>query len=230
MQYLYFFFDDSGTLHEHNPVKKFIYAGYVFHSREELDQARRRYRTLVKKIQSSLGRQDEIKAYGLDDKHKRALYKVLSRQESLSLSVNIPNVYQSILESPKSICRYKDYILKRAIKDKIKTMLDKGIISDSEEITISISIDEQLTATDGIYGLRETIKEELQYGIKNYDYGTFHPALFKSPVYVNVQYCESKNNYMIQACDILANRIYASYKYEKPELRQIPNHVHLTFP
>lgn len=230
VQQLYFFFDDSGVLHKKNNVQKFVYAGYVFHSREELDGAKRKYRALVKKIQSALGRNDEIKAYGLDEKHKRALYNILKNAESLSLVVDIPSVYDSILASPKSICRYKDYILKRAIKAKIKNLLDCGTISRADEITISICIDEQLTATDGIYGLRETVKEELQYGIKNYDYEKFYPPLFKSQVHVRVEYCESKCNYMIQACDILANRIFASYKYGKPELRKIPNHTHLTFP
>jgi len=138
--------------------------------------------------------------------------------------------YDYILSSSKSICRYKDYILKRTIKAKIKNLIDKGIISRTEDICISIYIDEQLTATDGIYGLRETIKEELQYGIKNYNYDTFYPPLFAAQVDVQVEYCESKSNYMIQACDILANRIFASYKYDKPDLRKIPNHNHLTYP
>ena len=230
MQQLYFFFDDSGVLHKKNSVQKFIYAGYVFHSRKELDIAKRKYRALVRKIQTSLGRDDEIKAFGLDDNFKRALYNVMRKEESLSLVVDISRVYDSILSSPKSICRYKDYILKRAIKAKIKSMIDHNTVAVDDEIAISIYIDEQLTATDGIYGLRETIKEEFQYGIKNYNYETFYPPLFQNQVSVNVEYCESKKNYMIQACDILANRIFASYKYNKPELREIPNHKHLTFP
>lgn len=230
MQELYFFFDDSGVLHKKNAVEKFIYAGYVFRSRKELDSAKRKYRALVKKIQKALGRNDEIKAFGLDDKYKRALYNVMKKEESLSLVVDISRVYDSILSSSKSICRYKDYILKRAIKAKIKSLLDSGAVLRTEEISISVCVDEQLTATDGIYGLRETIREELQYGIKNYDYEKFYPPLFDAPVHVRVEYCESKSNYMIQACDILANRIFASYKYGKSELRNIPNHTHLTFP
>ena len=230
MQKLYFFFDDSGVLHETNQTQKFVYAGYVFRSRKDLDAAKRKYRSLVKKIQKSLGTTDELKASRLSNDHKRALYNVLRDMESLSLVVDIARVYDYILSSSKSICRYKDYILKRTIKAKIKNLIDKGIISRTEDICISIYIDEQLTATDGIYGLRETIKEELQYGIKNYNYDTFYPPLFAAQVDVQVEYCESKSNYMIQACDILANRIFASYKYDKPDLRKIPNHNHLTYP
>ena len=230
LQELFFFFDDSGVLHKNNPVKKFVYAGYVFNSREELDIAKRKYRSLVKKIQKSLNSEGELKAFGLENKHKRALYKVLEYAESLSVVVDITRIYDSIIESSKSICRFKDYILKRVIKNKIRKLIDEQKISAYEDIYLHIFIDEQMTATDGIYGLRETIKEEFQHGIKNYDYGTFYQPLFQKKVFVEVQYCDSKNNYMIQACDILANRIFVSYRDNKPELRKIPCHTNLTQP
>ena len=230
MQHLYFFFDDSGVLHRNNSVKKFVYAGYVFSSKTELEVAKRKYRSLVKQIQSALGKTNEVKAFGLSNKHKRALYNVLKDYESLSVVVDISKIYDSILESSKSICRYKDYILKRAIKNKIRRLIDQDKIFPDDDIILHIFIDEQTTATDGIYGLRETIKEELQHGIKNYDYGTFYSPLFHKNVIVEVQFCDSKSNYMIQACDILANRIFTSYRDNKQQLRQIPNHTNLTMP
>ncbi|WP_029546178.1 DUF3800 domain-containing protein [Selenomonas sp. AB3002] len=230
MQEVYFFFDDSGVLHKNNKTGIFVYAGYVFESRLDLDNAKRKYKALVNEIRAALGRTDEIKAFGLSNNHKRALYNVLRNEESLSVVVNINKVYTSILSSSKSICRYKDYIMKRAIKSKIRDLIDKQILDSQQDITIRISVDEQLTSTDGIYGLKETVKEELQNGIANYDYGTFHEPLFSSNVHVDVRYCESKSNYMIQACDILANRIYTSYRDKNPNLRNIPNHKNLTFP
>ena len=230
LQNLYFFFDDSGVLHKNNPVQKFVYAGYVFNARSELEIAKRKYRSLVKNIQTKLGITDEIKAFGLANKYKRALYNVLRDYDSLSVVIDVSKIYDSILISSKSICRYKDYILKRVIKKKIRSLIDQQKISPDEEITLHIFIDEQLTSTDGIYGLKETIKEELQHGIRNYDYGTFHNPLFSKNVSVEVKYCDSKSNYMIQACDILANRIFSSYRDNKPKFRQIPNHINLTLP
>lgn len=230
MQSLYFYFDDSGVLHTTSQVKTFIYAGYVFTSRQGVDRAKRRYKKSVKNIQLTLGRTDEIKAYGLRTKYKRALYNVMRTENSIVAVVDINRVYPYILASKKSICRYKDYILKIVIKEKIKDLIDDNVISPDEDITIHVSVDEQLTATDGIYGLQETIKEELQYGISNYNYGRFYPKLFNKNVDVIVKYCESKSDYMIQACDILANRIYTSYRDNKPELRKIPNHKVLLFP
>lgn len=87
-----------------------------------------------------------------------------------------------------------------------------------------------MTATNGYYDLRESIAEELQHGIANFDYGIVHPPLFNAEVKVKIEYCDSSHNYMIQASDILANRIWTSYFKEKPELREIDNHVTLTFP
>ena len=109
-------------------------------------------------------------------------------------------------------------------------MITDGLISKDEEIVISIYIDEQLTATDGYYDLRDSIKEELQYGIVNFDYGIRHPHLFEADVIVNIKYCNSSRNYMIQASDILANRIWTSYRSQNRKLRQIDNHMTLTLP
>jgi len=50
-------------------------------------------------------------------------------------------------------------------------------------------------------------------GIKNLDYGSFHPPLFTGTVNIKVKFCDSSNNYLIQASDILANRIHSSFNY-----------------
>lgn len=230
MQAIYFYFDDSGILHSTNLSKKFVYAGYFFTSKEKSDDAKRKYKKLVKQIQWALDTKEELKASKISNKYKQKLYTVLKNENSVSLTVNINRVHNYILASSKSICRYKDYILKIAIKKVIKHLIDEQIIMHDEDIEIHVYVDEQLTATDGIYGLETSIKEELQYGISNYNYGSFYPPLFSGEVSVEVKYCESKCNYMIQAADILANRIFASYRDNRPELRRIPNHVLLTFP
>lgn len=121
-------------------------------------------------------------------------------------------------------------MLKRCVKEKLKQLIADSVISENEDIKISIYIDEQLTATDGYYDLRDSIKEELQFGIVNFDYGIMHHHLFNSNVIVNIQYCDSSSNYMIQASDILANKIWTSYRTKNINLRNISNHKILTFP
>lgn len=230
MQEVIFFFDDSGVLHKNAPGGFFVYAGYVFTSRNELNNARRKYINANKKIKKALERSDELKAANLKSKHKRALFEIVKDYDSVAAIVEVTRVYDYILKDKKSVCRYKDYVLKRCIKNKLKRLIANGDINKSEDIEISIYIDEQLTATDGYYDLRDSIREELQYGIVNFNYGITHAHIFDSNVVVNIEYCDSSRNYMIQASDILANRIWTSYIKGNPNLRKIPNHTSLTFP
>lgn len=81
LQHLYFFFDDSGILHATNSVGYFVYAGFVFTSRNQLDNAKRKYKSLLIKIKKELQCTDELKAAALGKKHRRALYNVLRSQE-----------------------------------------------------------------------------------------------------------------------------------------------------
>lgn len=230
MQEVIFFFDDSGVFHRNAPSNFFVYAGYVFTNRDSVNDAKRKYINANKKLRISLGRSDELKASTLSTKHKRALFNAVREFDSVSATVILDKIYDYILNNKKSICRYKDYVLKRCVKTRLEEMITQERIRSDEQILISIYIDEQLTATNGYYDLRDSIKEELQYGIHNFDYGTHRKALFSDTVEVNIEYCNSSKNYMIQASDILANRIWTSYVKGDVKLRKINNHTPLTFP
>ena len=142
----------------------------------------------------------------------------------------INRIYSYILSDKKSICRFKDYMLKRCIRAKLEEFIRQGKISDKDDIFIQIFIDEQLTATNGYYSLRDSIIEELQHGVNNFDYGTFHPPVFHSNVDVAIRYCDSSKYYLIQASDILANRIWNSFKSGNQKMREKASHTSLTFP
>lgn len=144
--------------------------------------------------------------------------------------VDINRVYDYILADKKSRCRYKDFVLKLCVKRRISEFVNRGIINPDDDLQVSIYIDQQLTATNGYYDLRDSVKEELQYGIVNFNYGIRHDNVINGEVRVSIQYCDSEKNYLIQASDILANRIWSSYRFNKPELRVINKHLSLTFP
>lgn len=230
LQEVFFFFDDSGVFHKNAPGGYFVYAGYVFTSREELNDARRKYIHANKKLKKALGRTDELKACNIEIKHKRALFNSVKDFNSTAVVVDISRVYDYILSDKKSICRYKDYVLKRCVKNQLKRFIADGNIVKDKDVVINIYIDEQLTATNGYYDLRDSIMEELQHGIVNFDYGITHQHLFDANVKVNIEYCDSSHNYMIQASDILANRIWKSYVTNNRKLRKINNQTILTFP
>lgn len=227
---IYFFFDDSGVFHRNEPSGFFVYAGFVFSCREELDAAKRKYINANKAIKKALGVDYELKAAVLRNKHKRALFNSVAEYGSLSACVELKRIYDYIIDNKKSRCRYKDYVLKLCVKRKLQDLIQMGVVRKSDDIHLFIYIDEQLTATDGYYDLRDSIQEELQHGIVNFNYGIVHEKVFTGQVVVDISYCESKNNYLIQASDILANRIWTSYRTGRPELRKISGHTALTFP
>lgn len=231
LQKVFFSFDDSGILHIKEKSGYFVYAGYVFTSLEEKETAKRKYISANKALKKILGTEEELKACKLIPKHRRSLFNSIKRYTSVSCAVKISDLRSYVLNDKKSICRYKDYILKRCVKYALQELIKSSKINPNEDIELFINIDEQLTASNGYYSLKDSIKEELQHGISNWDYGTIHHNIFNSEVTVNIKYCDSKNDYLIQASDILANRIWNSYKNNDQKLLEnIPNHYHLTFP
>lgn len=228
VQQIYFYIDDSGVLHKNEDF--FIYAGYVFLNAEEKDIAYRKYKKLSDNIRDSLRLSGELKSAQLFPKHKRSLFNILKREHSLAAYVHNKNIYDNIMNNKKSRHRYKDYILKRAIKERVIKLIQLGYINDKEHVSLNIHIDEQLTASDGYYDLEGTIYEELVNGIYNFDYNTFHHPILLGGAKIKIKFLDSEDNYLIQASDGLANRLRASFVLDNPKLRRKPNHCDLHFP
>lgn len=231
MQEIYLFIDDSGSLHKNAPDDFFIYAGYIFINKKIKEDAKRKYKILNKKLCKSLHRNDELKACNLSKNNKRALYNVMRNYKSFDVRVYIPYVYEKQKTDKKTIVRFKDYILKRIIKEVFKDLIDKKEVDPYLDTNIIINIDEQLTSTNGFYSLDQSILEEFTTGIENFNYGNWSikPIWFGN-LNVMVDYCDSSHNYLIQASDILANRIFNSFRQNKPNMRNIPNHIFLEQP
>ncbi|MGG7601958.1 DUF3800 domain-containing protein [Weissella confusa] len=230
MKEITIFLDDSGVLSKNAPEEHFVYAGYMFLSEEDKNYAKRRYIAKIKQLRKKTGREDELKAAKISLNGKRKLYSVMKPFYSLSAYVNTNRVYDYILEDKLAIHRYKDYVVKMLIKKQTKRLIADGLIDPNEDIKISIFLDEQATATNGYYTLKASVYEELKVGISNWEYGTTHPPLIFGDFHVEVSYFDSKHNYLGQASDILANRIWTSYVQNNLELRNRQKHFHLTFP
>lgn len=230
MQKVYFYFDDSGVLHRNEASGYFVYAGYVFCNRHDLEDARHKYIHANKEIRKATGLEGELKASCLTNNQKRALFNSVREYETVSIAVKIDQIYDYIMDKKKARSRYKDYILKRCVKAKLEQLIRREVLSPDEDIAINIAVDEQLTGTDGYYDLRDSIQEELEHGIVNWNYGMCHNSVFNAHVSVEIRYCDSSQNYLIQASDILANRIWTSYRKNNESLRAIDHHLALTFP
>lgn len=232
MQNLVIYIDDSGKLHKNKKTKYFIYAGFIFCDEGTANTARRKYRAVSNRIKDQEGLSGEIKACILKNKHKNNLSKVMNNYESFSVLVDVPLVDDQIKSNKKSIQRFKDYTLKRVIKNKLKSLEKNGLIHFDKPTKISIFIDEQPTGTNGLYDLERSIYEELVNGTLNFKYGRFIEPVFASEieVMVIVKYKDSKYDFLIQSSDILANRIWASYEHDREDLLNIPKHLHLKLP
>ena len=118
-----------------------------------------------------------------------------------------------IFDSKASKGRFKDYIIKREVKRIIENLISQNRINGSEPVKLFLNLDEQSTVSNGYYDLSSSIKEELQFGVLNYDYGISFPPILSS-VEVNVKYKNSYYNYPVQAADFLVGEVrHAYYNY-----------------
>lgn len=227
------YLDDSGVFTTGNNSKFFVYGGYSFTNDRDRLTAKSLYKKRVNEIRKSLGytNGNELKAAILSAKHKRSLFEVMKRYNSVDVAVNLDIVYPSILENKLAVHRYKDYVLKRLVKAEVERLISSGEIDPYKPAELKVYIDQQHTSTDGYYTLAESISEELNHGINNFNYGMFYPPIFKAPVKLHISFCDSAHDYLIQASDILANRIFTAYNYNLPQLaKDIPFHTHIDLP
>ena len=227
------YLDDSGVFSLNSGHDYFIYAGYLFLDNHERIAARERFKTMSREIKSSLGMsmESELKAAGLDIKYKRSLYNCVKSFNSLSATVKLPNVNESIMANKLSIHRYKDYTLKRMIKSKLEKLIASGKIDVDKPVSLRVYIDQQHTSTNGYYKLSDSIREELIHGIRNFDYGVFYPPILFADFEINIKFCDSSLDYLVQASDILANRLWYGRNFNRPKLyTNIPYHNDILLP
>jgi hypothetical protein len=233
VQVISIYLDDSGVFTIKDNTKFFVYGGYSFTNDKDRLTAKSIYKRRVAEIKHSLGvaAEAELKAAILSAKHKRALLEVIKKYNSIDVVVNLDNVYPSILENKLSVHRYKDYVLKRLIQAEVERLISSGEIDPYKQAALKVYIDQQHTSTDGYYTLAESVSEELNHGIHNFNYGMFHAPLFKAPVSVQISFCDSSHHYLIQASDILANRVFTAFNYNRPHLmKNLLYHTHLDLP
>lgn len=229
MQTITFYVDDSGVLHTNESSGYFVYGGYVFLDRKHREKKTRQYKSLARKICEDLD-VPEAKASCLKPKHKRALMNVMKDVESFSVVTDISKMYKRIMTTKSSRHRFKDYALKIAIKRKLEVLIREGKVDPKVPTHLNILIDEQPTATDGVYSLEESIFEEFSVGFSSFDYSAEKPRLFHSKFVVSIKFKSSHSDYMIQASDILANRVWNLSGKQNLDALKLDNHNSIDCP
>lgn len=206
---IYIYSDESGVLDkQHNDY--FVFAGLVFLSKDERDIWARKYIAAEKVIRTKEAKQKdtEIKATTIGNTSKNKLYRSLNQVEKFGIVIQQQKLFDSMFLSKKTKQRYLDWAYKMAIKNKLQELISQGAFDPKSVKRLCFYVDEHTTATDGIYELRETLEQEFRYGMYNWDYMVYHPPLFPNLLDVQVQYCNSKNNTLVRAADIVANKLY----------------------
>lgn len=238
IQIIYINMDDSGRLVKNEPNELvFVYGGVFFLSLQEQEDFSRQYMALVNKIKPKYCT-DFFNDDTIDNKHclnhfkknckyncpelKSSILKPSDRRRLLNFikkydtSVAVVSNYKlkdSIFDSKASKGRYKDYIIKREVKKIIENLISQNRIDSNRPVKLILNLDEQSTVSNGYYDLKSSIKEELQFGIMNYDYGISFPPILSS-LTVELNYKDSYYNYPVQAADLLVGEVrHAYYNY-----------------
>lgn len=232
--------DDSGRLVREEPNELvFVYGGVFFLSLQQQEDFSRQYKVLVDSIKpkycnstlqsrafsetycNSHNSQNcqygcncpELKSNMLKPKDRRRLLNFIKKYDTSVAVVSNHKVNPHIFESKASKGRFKDYIIKREVKKIVKDLISQNRINSQQSLNLFLNLDEQSTVSNGYYDLESSIKEELQFGISNYDYGIYFPPILSS-VYVKIKYRNSYYNYPVQAADLLVGEVrHAYYNY-----------------
>ncbi len=237
-QIIYINMDDSGRLVKGEPTELvFVYGGVFFLSLKEQENFSRQYKALVDLIKPKYCKDfknnhtltekhcsihnynncqyscPELKSNMLAPKDRRRLLNFIKKYDTSVAVVSNYKVQDYIFDNKASKGRFKDYVIKREVKRIIENLISQNRINSRQPVRLILNLDEQSTVSNGYYDLESTIKEELQFGIINYDYSICFPPIL-SFVTVNVKYKNSYYNYPVQAADLLVGEVrHAYYNY-----------------
>lgn len=212
---LYVFADESGVFdREHNDL--FVYGGVIILGKHNYDAIVNRHQSLERRLrreESSLKNEPEIKAAYLNLKQRKRLFNLQSPQcIRFGVVIHQQRVYKQIYQTKEDKQRFLDYALKRGIKFAIESANTSGLIRKKEINCMSIVVDEHSTATSGKYTFEEAVDEEFRRGTYGPNYDTFFPPLFSLNFpRIPVAYCDSKKVVGVRIADITANWIYRAY-------------------
>lgn len=224
VQTIYIYMDDSGRLSHAD--KCCSYGGVYFKNRSDRDNFKRHYTDIIKENKCRFCGQDisgcdkkcpEIKSHSTNTKFRRRIVNLIKNSEyanSYATTIYTREIPSDILNVKHSRGRRTDYYQKRVIKEIIKNLITNCDVDPYKPLKLVIRIDESSRATDGVYGLQESIIEELVYGITNFDYGcTFPPILFGG-LDLDLRYVDSKNERLVQASDFFVGYVNATLMYK----------------
>ncbi len=204
---LYIYSDESGVF-DNKHENFFVFGGLIFLSKDERDNATRKYKAVEKQIRSSLKITGELKANGLNNGNRRRLFSSMNTYVKFGIAIDLNLIHEKIFADKKTKQRYLDYAYKIGVKKALLYLSKNGNINLNDVRNINFFCDEHTTATNGRYELKEALEQEFKYGTFNQSYDIHFPPITPSLNSVGLSYCNSDKAILIRAADITANKIY----------------------
>lgn len=221
-RHIYLYIDDSGKISHSEEYSGF--AGILFLSSQSKSEFSNKYKSILKNISckycsldkdSCLKNCPEVKGSIIRPGDRRRLINLSRQFYTFGVRITNSKLDSDILSNKAFKGRFTDYVIKRMVKKVIEDLLSQNIIAADDDLRINIYIDEMPTKSNGYYTLKGSIKEELYYGMPNFDYGCrFHPILKGTPK-IYIRYQKSDKQVGIQMADILANTLIKEAKKNK---------------
>lgn len=206
---LFVYSDESGVFDKaHN--KYFVFGGLILFSKEERDNFSRQYLNVEKILRNKrhYEQNQELKACKITNADKSKLFRATNQVYRFGVVVDQQKVIDDVFNSKKDKQRFLDYAYKEAVKDALKSLIDRGTLNPDEVENLYFFVDEHTTATDGEYELREGLEQEIKIGTYNNNFSIFFPPILPEVKCIQLTFCNSNSKTLIRAADIVANRIY----------------------
>lgn len=226
---LFIYSDESGVF-DRNHNDYFIFAGVIFFSKEEKDNAIRKYSHVESVIRANKGIEGELKGSNLSNEDKGKIFRSLNNIYKFCVCIKQKDLNSNIFENKKHKQRYLDYAYKMVLKKCFKTLINTNKLNPNDVDGIYLFVDEHTTATDGIYELKENLLNEFKYGTFNYTWQTHFPPIFSRLSTLELKYCNSQKVYLVRAADIVCNHCYHNVIENEGHIKNVNNMFVLYLP
>lgn len=228
---------------------KFYYSGLFFASREAKEIAEikylewEKYVRCLKKSFSGFNyfafycknHKKELKGSNLKNNEKKLFFNLINSQwititwiadirkifeyNNRKILIKNQNKITNLWGNSKDILTYKQYAIKRIVKEGINKMILQNQINPNKKTLVKINIDYQNQSISNAYyqSLEEWVFKELIGAVNSLN----NNALFKKDnLKVKIQYLDSKENPLIRAADVFANANYKMNQNLKLKTRE----------
>ena len=206
---IFIYSDESGVFDKyHNNY--FVFAGVICVESKNKEKWCRMYSAAERtvRVSGSYPPDMELKASAITNAEKGKLFRSLNNCYKFCTVIDQQRVLSQIFNSKKDKQRFLDYAYKVAVKNAFIKMIEAGIIDPRSVSNLYFYVDEHTTATNGRYELSESLEQEFKHGTYNYKYDRYFPPIFTGLQSVSVDFCNSKNKFLVRAADIVANKVY----------------------